>query len=93
MQAGETIIVEQNSILGYSGNVKLSIKQSGGIAECCCSGQGCFNTQLTGPGKIWLQSMSIAKLRAVVARQAAGDQEQKKKGGKGAPAVHQDMER
>ena len=93
LQAGETIIVEQNSILGYSGNVKLSIKQSGGIAECCFSGQGCFNTQLTGPGKIWLQSMSIAKLRAVVARQAAGDQEQKKKGGNGAPAVHEEMER
>ena len=37
--------------------------------------------------------MSIAKLRAVVARQAAGDQEQKKKGGNGAPAVHEEMER
>ena len=95
LQAGETIIVEQNSILGYTGNVSLSVKQSGGVAECCCSGQGCFNTQLTGPGKIWLQSMSIAKLRAVVAS-AAGDQEQKKKGGGGgggAPMVQNEMQR
>ena len=94
LKAGETIIVEQNSILGYTGNVQLTVRKSGGILECCCSGQGCFNTQLTGPGKIWLQSMSIDKLRAVVAAQA-GPQEKKKKkkGAEGAPETQDEMER
>ena len=91
LQAGETIVVEQNSILGYTGNVLLDVKQSGGIAECCCSGQGCFNTRLTGPGKIWLQSMSIDKLRSVVASQAGPQEKKKKKGGDGAPETQEEM--
>jgi DNA-binding winged helix-turn-helix (wHTH) protein len=35
----------------------------GSIAAICCAGEGIFNTELTGPGTIYLQSMSIDKLR------------------------------
>jgi len=30
---------------------------------CCCGGEGLFNTTMTGPGKIWIQSLSIDKMR------------------------------
>jgi hypothetical protein len=35
------------------------------IATICCSGEGMFNTTFSGPGKIWIQSMSIDKMRAL----------------------------
>ena len=33
------------------------------ITTICCSGEGLFNTTFTGPGKIWIQSLSIDKMR------------------------------
>jgi len=33
------------------------------VAAICCGGEGLFNTTMTGPGTIWLQSLSIDKMR------------------------------
>jgi uncharacterized protein (AIM24 family) len=35
------------------------------ISTICCSGEGLFNTTFSGPGKIWIQSMSIDKMRTL----------------------------
>jgi hypothetical protein len=35
------------------------------ISTICCSGEGLFNTTMTGPGKIWIQSLSIDKMRTL----------------------------
>jgi uncharacterized protein (AIM24 family) len=34
---------------------RLSFFAHGSIATICCSGEGIFNTTLSGPGKIWIQ--------------------------------------
>ena len=93
LKAGETIIVEQNSILGYTGNVRLSVKQSGGLLECCCSGQGCFNTQLTSPGKIWLQSMLNRQIARCGCRSSRPPRRRRRRGQRGAPETQDEMER
>lgn len=43
------------------------------ITTICCSGEGLFNTTFTGPGKIWIQSMSIDKMRTLFPPQSASD--------------------
>lgn len=60
---GETILVDGNSILCFESSVTVDVRPVGGIAAICCGGEGIFNTELTGPGTIHLQSMSIDKLR------------------------------
>jgi len=59
----ETILVDGNSILCFESSVTVDVRPVGGIAAICCGGEGIFNTELTGPGTIHLQSMSIDKMR------------------------------
>jgi len=65
LEAGEEMIVDTNSILAMSGDVSLDVRAVGGIGAMCCAGEGAFNTVLTGPGKVWLESMPIEKLRSL----------------------------
>jgi uncharacterized protein (AIM24 family) len=60
---GEKLLVDTNSVLCFEGSVAIDIQWVGNMAAVCCGGQGLFNTTMTGPGKIWLQSMSIDKMR------------------------------
>ena len=57
-------MVDTNSVLCFESSVEIDVKRvGGGFLTCCCGGAGLFNTTMTGPGKIWLQSMSIDKMR------------------------------
>lgn len=41
----------------------MDVQFIGSGLACCCAGEGIFNTTMTGPGKIWLQSLGIDKMR------------------------------
>jgi uncharacterized protein (AIM24 family) len=62
LQAGESILVDGDSLLCFEPTVTVDIRRVGSIAAMCCSREGLFNTILTGPGKVWMQSMSIDKV-------------------------------
>lgn len=62
--AGESILVDTESILCFDESITVEVRMVGtGMAACCCAGEGLFNTHMTGPGKIWMQSLSIDKMR------------------------------
>ena len=63
LQAGETIQVDTGSVVGFEESVKYDVQLVGGIKTALFGGEGLFITTLTGPGKIILQSMTLAKLR------------------------------
>lgn len=65
LDAGEMILTDSESVLCFESTVQVDVKAVGGCITCCFSGQGLFNTTFTGPGKIWLQSMSIDKMRTL----------------------------
>jgi uncharacterized protein (AIM24 family) len=67
LQPNEQIIVDTNSVVGYQDGVGFGIKRTGGCCVCCCGGEGMFNTTLTGPGLVILQSMSFEKYKHAVA--------------------------
>lgn len=61
---GEKILVDTDSVLCFEASVSIDIEPvGGGLCTCCCAGEGLFNTSMTGPGKIFLQSLSIDKMR------------------------------
>ena len=66
LKDGETIIVDSNSVVAFEDTVELGIRSNGRFCTCCCGGEGCFSTTLTGPGQIWMQSMSFNKFQAAV---------------------------
>eukprot|EP00004_Rigifila_ramosa_P017886 TRINITY_DN43_c0_g2_i1.p1 TRINITY_DN43_c0_g2~~TRINITY_DN43_c0_g2_i1.p1 ORF type:complete len:280 (-),score=69.37 TRINITY_DN43_c0_g2_i1:96-878(-) len=73
---GETIVVDTNSVVGFAATCKYEVALNAGFCNCCCGGEGCFNTTVTGPGRVYVQSMSFEKLameiRKAIQPQGAG---------------------
>lgn len=65
--AGEQMIADTGYVLGFEGSVKFDIQQIKGFKNIALGGEGLFNTVLTGPGKIWLQTMPISAVAGAVA--------------------------
>ncbi|HQD25309.1 MULTISPECIES: TIGR00266 family protein [Methanoculleus] len=59
---GEVVRVETGLVVGFESTVDYSIQLAGGVKTVLFGGEGLFLTTLTGPGKVVLQSMDIAKL-------------------------------
>lgn len=63
----ETIIVDSDAVVAFQDSVTLHVRPQSSLEMCCLGGEGCFNTTLTGPGLVILQSMSFNKFKAAVA--------------------------
>ena len=59
---GETVLVDSHSLIAFTNGINYDVQQVGNFMTCCFGGEGCFNTALTGPGTIWLQSNNFDKL-------------------------------
>lgn len=64
---GQQIVVDTGNVAGYEASVQMDIRQVPGLKNMFFGGEGIFNTVLTGPGKIWLQTMPISSVAAAVA--------------------------
>lgn len=56
---GQQMVVDTGNVAGFEATVNISVESVKGIKNKMLGGEGFFNTILTGPGKIWLQTMSI----------------------------------
>ncbi|WP_071704856.1 TIGR00266 family protein [Murdochiella vaginalis] len=66
LQSGEQMVVDTGNVLAMESSVSLDIQQVKGMKNKLLGAEGFFNTVLTGPGKIWLQTMPISGLAAAV---------------------------
>ena len=62
LQPGQQIVVDTGYLAAMEPSVQLDIQTVAGLKNKLFGGEGFFNTVLTGPGKIWLQSMPVASL-------------------------------
>lgn len=62
LAAGEQLIVDSGYLLGMEGSVSMDIQSVKGVKNVLFGGEGFFNTVLTGPGKVWLQTMPISNV-------------------------------
>ena len=56
---GQKIVVDTGNVAGFETTVSMEIQQVPGLKNKIFGGEGLFNTVLTGPGKVWLQTMPI----------------------------------
>lgn len=66
LKDGETITIDTGSVVGFEDTAKMGCVFNGKIGTCCFGGEGCFSTTLTGPGRVYLQSMSLQRFAAAV---------------------------
>ena len=62
LAAGQQIIVDTGILAAMSETCSMSIQQIRGVTNVLFGGEGLFNTVVTGPGKVYLQSMPINML-------------------------------
>lgn len=65
--AGQSIVVDTGNVAGFESGVNIEIRQVAGLKNKLLGGEGFFNTVLTGPGRIWLQTMPISNVAATIA--------------------------
>lgn len=63
---GQQMIVDTGNVAGFDPTVGIEIQQVAGIKNKVLGGEGLFNTVLTGPGRIWLQTMPISSVAGAV---------------------------
>ena len=66
LEAGQQLVVDTGNVAGFEPTVSMNIQQVPGLKNMVFGGEGVFNTLLTGPGKIWLQTMPISGVAAAL---------------------------
>jgi uncharacterized protein (TIGR00266 family) len=67
LQAGNTLRVHPGHVAMFEESVDFNVTTMPGIRNALFGGDGLFLATLTGPGKIWLQSMSLPHLAHAIA--------------------------
>lgn len=62
LQAGETLRVHPGHVGAFQSSVSFQIVTVPGIKNMIFGGDGIFLAALTGPGRVWLQTLPISKL-------------------------------
>ena len=66
LREGQQIVVDTGNVAGFTAGVKMEIQQVPGMKNKLLGGEGLFNTLLTGPGRVWLQTMPISSVAASI---------------------------
>ena len=66
LKAGEQLVVDTGNVAGFTEGVRMEIQQVPGMKNKLLGGKGLFNTLLTGPGRVWLQTMPISGVAASI---------------------------
>ena len=63
---GQQILVDTGNVAGFEAGVQMDIQTVKGVKNVLFGGEGLFNTVLTGPGRVWLQTMPISAVASAI---------------------------
>jgi uncharacterized protein (TIGR00266 family) len=66
LAAGEKLLIDPGHIAMFEPSVNYDINMVKGLKNVIFAGEGLFLATLTGPGKVWLETMPIANLAAKI---------------------------
>ena len=66
LQAGQQIIVDTGHLAAMSATCQIDIQMVEGMKNTFFGGEGIFNTVITGPGKVYLQTMPMSRFVASI---------------------------
>ena len=67
LQAGQQMLVDTGYLAAMSGTCTMDIQTVKGVGNVLFGGEGLFNTVVTGPGKVYLQTMPISNVAGAIA--------------------------
>ncbi|HEY8571938.1 TIGR00266 family protein [Phenylobacterium sp.] len=69
---GEQIHVDTGCLAAYTPGVDFDLIMAGGVRSVFFGGEGLFFAQLTGPGRVWIQSLPFSRLAGRMMQAARG---------------------
>lgn len=66
LEAGQQIVVDTGHLAAMSGSCTIDIQSVPGVKNMLFGGEGLFNTVITGPGHVWLQTMPISNVAGIL---------------------------
>ncbi|SFQ36013.1 TIGR00266 family protein [Lachnospiraceae bacterium XBB1006] len=66
LASGEQMIIDTGYLAAMTSTCQMDIQTVPGLKNMFFGGEGLFNTVITGPGKIWLQSMPVNQLASSI---------------------------
>lgn len=66
LQAGETMRLDTGCLVAFEPRVNYDIQFVGGIKTALFGGEGLFYATMTGPGKVWIQSLPFSRFASRV---------------------------
>ena len=66
LQAGQQMVIDTGNLAAMTESCTMDIQTVKGLKNIAFGGEGLFNTVVTGPGHIWLQSMPASGLAAAI---------------------------
>jgi len=60
--AGERLKIDTGCLVGFTQTVRYEIEMIGGIRNKLFGGEGFFFATLTGPGRVWIQTLPVSRL-------------------------------
>ena len=66
LQAGQSMLIDTGYLAMMDESVSMSIEAVKGVKNMVFGGEGVFNTKVTGPGRIWIQTMPISNVAGVI---------------------------
>ena len=68
LEPGQRLMVDTGSLAMFEPTVSYDIQMVKGVKNILFGGEGLFLAALTGPGRVWLQTMPMAKLAGALKR-------------------------
>jgi len=69
---GEQLHVDTGCLAAYTPSVDFDLVGAGGVKSMIFGGEGAFFARLTGPGKVWIQSLPFSRLAGRMMQAAMG---------------------
>lgn len=69
---GEQIHVDTGCLAAYTPSVDFDLVMAGGVRSVIFGGEGLFFARLTGPGRVWIQSLPFSRLAGRMLAAAGG---------------------
>ena len=79
LEAGQTLRVDTGCIVALQPSVSYDIQLVCGIKTALFGGEGLFFASMTGPGRVWVQTLPFSRLAERIHAAYKGDREEVKR--------------
>jgi uncharacterized protein (TIGR00266 family) len=79
LKAGEKLRVDTGCLVAFDPTVDYDIQFVGGIKTAIFGGEGLFFASMTGPGRVWIQTLPFSRLADRIIAARGGDREDVKR--------------